>query len=151
VSEERIRRLADLEEIRGLQARYCRFVDSGYESAGDDPRAFALLFDADGVWATGGIPTVGRDAIRERAASSSSGRFRFHLSANPIVDLDGDRATGRWHALVALVRGEGDGEAAWLAGRYANRFVRTEAGWRFSVVRFELAFHARYDTGWSPQ
>ncbi|MES1247388.1 MAG: nuclear transport factor 2 family protein [Actinomycetota bacterium] len=138
--------LADLEEIRVLEARYCRLVDSGYESAGDDPDAFAALFAEDGVWAAAGEPIVGRAAIRERAESGR--RFRFHLTANPIIDLDGDRATGRWHALVALTGR--DGEAAWLAGRYVNEFVRTGEGWRFAAVRFSGAFHAPYATGWAP-
>ncbi|HEY4413582.1 MAG TPA: nuclear transport factor 2 family protein [Gaiellaceae bacterium] len=143
----RAQRLADLNEIRELKSRYCRFVDGGYPSARDDSAAFADLFAPDGVWETGGEPTVGRDAIRERAASSR--RFRFHLAANPIVDVDGDRAQGLWHVLVA-VTGSG-GAAAWLAGRYADELVRTADGWRFAAVRFEAAFHAPYDVGWSPQ
>ena len=140
-------RLADLEAVRGLKARYCRLVDSGYPSAGDDADAFARLFAEDGTWAVSGEPAVGRDAIRGRAASP--GRFRFHLAANPIVALDGDRASGQWHVLVAVTGS--DGKAAWLAGRYADDFVRTAAGWRFARVRFETAFHAPYDAGWSRQ
>jgi ketosteroid isomerase-like protein len=138
-------RLADLAAIEALQARYCRFVDSGYAVAGDDPDAFAALFAEDGVWAAAGEPVVGRAAIRERAVAGR--RFRFHLAANPIVDLDGDRATGRWHVLVALTGR--DGEAQWLAGRYVNELVRTPEGWRFAAVRFVRAFHAPYDSGWA--
>ncbi len=141
------RRLADLSEIRELKSRYCRLVDGGYSSAGDDSAAFADLFAPDGVWETGGEPTVGRAAIRERAESSR--RFRFHLVANPIVDVAGDVAQGRWHVLVAVTGS--DGGAAWLAGRYADEFVRTADGWRFAAVSFEAAFHAPYDVGWSPQ
>jgi uncharacterized protein (TIGR02246 family) len=138
-------RLADLVAIETLQARYCRFVDSGYASAADDPDAFAALFADDGVWAAAGEPVVGRAAIREHAAAGR--RFRFHLVANPIVDLDGDHATGRWHVLVALT--SRDGEAHWLAGRYVNEYVRTRDGWRFAAVRFERAFNAPYGTGWA--
>jgi ketosteroid isomerase-like protein len=145
VSAERLARLADLEAIERLQGRYCRFVDSGYESAVDDPDAFAALFAADGVWAAAGEPVVGRDAIRDRAEAGR--RFRFHLAANAIVDLDGDRAFGRWHVLVALTGR--DGEAGWLAGRYVNEFVRTADGWRFAAVRFERGFHAPYGAGWA--
>jgi len=42
-----------------------------------------------------------------------------------------------------------DGEAAWLAGRYVNEFVRTEDGWRFAAVGFDRAFHAPYTSGWA--
>lgn len=139
-----VQRLTDLEAIHTLQARYCRYVDSGYASAGDDPDAFAALFAEDGLWAVGG-PIAGREAIRAHAEAGR--RFRFHLAANPIVDLDGDRATGRWHVLVALT--SHDREAQWLAGRYVNEFVRTDDGWRFAVVRFERAFHAPYLAGWA--
>jgi hypothetical protein len=146
VSAARSRRLDDLEEIRALQASYCRFVDSAYDGAGDDPDTFAALFAEEGVWAAGPEPVVGRTAIRERAAAST--RFRFHLATNAIVDVDGDRARGWWHVLVAVTGGDG---AAWLAGRYENEFARTAEGWRFASVRFHRALHASYDRGWSPQ
>jgi ketosteroid isomerase-like protein len=146
VSDLRRLRLDDLEEIRTLQASYCRLVDSGYESAPEDADAFAALFSEDGVWAAGPEPVVGREAIRQRA--SSSRRFRFHVVANPVVHVEGDRATGWWHVLVAVTGAEG---AAWLAGRYEDEFVRTADGWRFVSVRFHRALHAPYYTGWAPQ
>jgi len=144
---DRVRVLTDLGEIRDLKARYCRLVDSGYSTAGDDANAFADLFASDGVWEAAGERIVGRNAIRERAARSR--RFRFHLASNPIVDVDGDSATGRWHALVAITGS--DGLAAWLAGTYDDTFVRTSDGWRFEHVRFSVAFNAPYDEGWGGQ
>ncbi|MCW2976591.1 MAG: hypothetical protein JWM06_1872 [Actinomycetia bacterium] len=140
----RLRRLADLEEIRTLKALYCRWIDTGYESAGDDATRFAELFAVDGVWAVSAEPVSGREAIRARA--SSSRRFRLHLVANPIIELDGDRATGVWHALVPSTAS--DGQAVWLAGTYDDSFVRTDDGWRFARVTFHAAFRTPYEDGW---
>jgi len=141
---DRLRRLADLEEIRTLKSLYCRWVDSGYDSAGDDPERFAALFAEDAVWEVSSEPARGRDAIRARAASST--RFKLHLAANPIIELDGDRATGAWHVLVPSTAS--DGGAVWLAGTYDDAFVRTDNGWRFARVTFHAAFRALYDEGW---
>ena len=141
----RLRRLGDLEEIRALKARYCRWVDSGYESAGDDAEAFADLFVDDGVWVVAAEPTVGKEAIRARAASSR--RFKLHLVANAIIDVDGDRASGAWHVLVPSTAA--DGRAVWLAGTYEDSFVRTDTGWRFARVVFHAAFRTPYDEGWA--
>ena len=143
--DARLRRLADLEEIRGLKALYCRWIDSGYESAGDDADAFAELFADDGVWHVGADRIVGRAAIRERAAAGS-GRFRLHLVANAVIELGVDSATGTWHALVPSTAA--DGRAVWLAGTYDDAFVRTDMGWRFGTIRFHPAFRTPYDEGW---
>ncbi len=141
---DRVRRLADLEEIRTLKSSYCRWVDTGYDAAGDDPARFAELFAEDGVWAVSAEPARGREEIRQRAAASR--RFKLHLAANPIIELDGDRATGAWHVLVPSTAA--DGSAVWLAGTYDDDFVRTNEGWRFARVAFHVAFRAPYDEGW---
>jgi hypothetical protein len=143
--EARLRRLTDLQEIHALKALYCRWVDSGYDAAGDDPAAFAALFTEDGVWAAGAEPAIGREAIAARAAASR--RFRLHLAANAIVDVAGGRASGTWHALVPTVTAEG--RAVWLAGTYEDTFVRTDAGWKFERVVFHTAFRTPYDEGWA--
>jgi hypothetical protein len=141
---DRVRRLADLDEIRTLKSLYCRWVDSGYEAAGDDPARLADLFTEDGVWEVSAEPARGREEIRERAAASR--RFKLHLAANPIIELSGDRATGAWHVLVPSTAS--DGGAVWLAGTYDDDFVRTDEGWRFARVTFHAAFRAPYDEGW---
>ena len=141
----RLQRLADLDEIRTLKALYCRWVDSGYESAGDDAGAFANLFADNGVWAVGPEPVVGREAIRARAASLR--RFKLHLVANGVIDVDGDRASAAWHGFVPMTTAEG--RAVWLAGTYEDTLVRTAGGWRFTSVVFNAAFRTPYDEGWA--
>jgi uncharacterized protein (TIGR02246 family) len=141
---ERLRRLSDLDEIRTLKSLYCRWIDSGYDAAGDDPARFAELFAEDGVWEVSSEPARGREAIRARAVASR--RFKLHLAANPIIELYGDRATGSWHVLVPSTAT--DGSAVWLAGTYDDAFVRTDDGWRFARVTFHAALRASYDEGW---
>jgi len=142
--DDRLRRLADLEEIRTLKSLYCRWVDSGYDAAGEDPDHFAALFTEDGVWEVSSEPARGHDEIRTRAAAST--RFKLHLAANAIIELDGDRASGTWHVLVPSTAS--DGGAVWRAGTYDDDFVRTPDGWRFAHVTFHPAFRAPYEVGW---
>jgi hypothetical protein len=141
----RIRRLEDLEEIRRLQALYCRYSDRGFANAGTDPEALAQLFVADGVWEVEGGDVRGRAAIAARLRRF--GPFGFHLTVNGDVVVDGDEAHARWHALVPAT--SLDDRAVWTAGVYDTELARTADGWRFVRVSFSAAFRAPYDEGWA--
>lgn len=141
----RIRALEDLEEIRRLQALYCRASDRGFANAGADPEALADLFTADGVWEVEGGAVRGRAAIAARLREF--GPFGFHLAVNGDVVVDGDAAHARWHALVPATAL--DDRAVWTAGIYDTELVRTHEGWRFARVSFSAAFRTPYDEGWA--
>jgi hypothetical protein len=56
----------------------------------------------------------------------------FHLVANFVVTIDGDRATGTTYCLASHLRDDGRGpHVVWMPVRYNDRFRRTEDGWRF--------------------
>ena len=144
--EERIARLEAIEEIRELKAWYCAHCDDGYR-----PDALAELFTKDGVIDAGPFGRhEGREAIRRYFAEiSNSIVFAAHLVTNPIIAVEGPRATGRWRLLVpaTMVR-EGRKEAVWILGDYRDEYVREDGRWRFSNVALEINFIAPHDTGW---
>ena len=128
--EARLRRLEDLEEIRGLVMAYRRHLDSG------DLRAFSELFSEHGVWVGntghGRGPQGIRTMLEQGLAPNppAPGPTRFHLVSDPVIDLDGDRATGGM--LWALVsRGEAETPTLTLVGHYVDRYVREAGRWRF--------------------
>ena len=41
------------------------------------------------------------------------------------------------------------GEAIWVGGRYECDCVRTESGWKFSLMYFLTAFQTPYDEGFA--
>jgi limonene-1,2-epoxide hydrolase len=143
----RLQRIEDIETIKQLKARYCAFCDDNY-----NPQGIASLFTDDGVWDGGDLGKAeGHAAIIkffERAPSAFS--FAIHHVMNPTVEVDGDRATGRWYLLQPLIRARRDGEAAmWLAGRYEDEYVRIGREWKFKRLKFITHFLASYEEGWA--
>jgi uncharacterized protein (TIGR02246 family) len=137
---ERLRRLEDLEEIRQLFIDYGRHLDAG------DVEAYATLFADDGEILLGPIGRAkGREAIvalmtkvRDRAKGPS-----FHLVTNPVVHLDGDRATSE--VLWTVIRPDADGklEVAML-GRHYDDLVRERGRWRFLKRRGRIDVPSTY-------
>jgi len=143
----RLQRLEDIESVKQLKARYCAFCDDNY-----NPQGIASLFTDDGVWDGGDLGTAeGHAAIIkffERAPSAFS--FAIHNVMNPIIEIDGDRASGRWYLLQPLIRKSRNGEdAMWLAGRYEDEYVRIGGEWKFKRLKFITHFIASYEEGWA--
>ena len=122
----------DLQEISNLKARYADAVDGGWgDERPHDPDAVIALFVRDGIWDGGAFGGgEGHDGIREYMATGAALMpFVLHHMSAPRIEVDGDRARGRWHAILATI--EGDTSKLWV-GIYDDRFVRTPDGWRFS-------------------
>lgn len=138
--EARIRRLEDIEEINRLKVLYCYYADS------KDSTKWCEVFTEDGVFETDfGPATVGKDAIRQH----THGSFAIHFAMNPLIEIDGDKATGRWLLLMPCTFDLDTGKRpVWAGLRYENDLVRTAQGWRFSRVRLFSLMWTPYDTGW---
>lgn len=143
--EARVRRLEDIEALKQLKARYAAYCDADY-----DADRLAPLFTADAVWDGGAMGRYeGREAIRAFFASASRAvPFAIHHVSNPILEIDGDRATGRWYLWQPCTFAQGD-QALWMAGRYDDVYRRESDGWRFAHVTVELRMLSPYEAGWA--
>ncbi len=147
--ERRLRRLEDIEEISKLKARYCNYVDGGWDRPTHDYDGVASIFTEDGVWEA--VPTIRaetREGIRDYFKRAQNIPLAFHRITNPIIEIDGDTATGNWHVLVALT--QPNGKAVWIGGVYNDDFVRTSEGWKFRKLSFTFAINVPYEKGWGP-
>jgi hypothetical protein len=129
--EARLRRLEDAEEIRRLIQDYRRHLDD------HDLVAYGLLFAADGEWLGGtgyGKSPAGITAmLTERLpARAEGGQSSWHLLTDPVIMVDGDRATGllTW---AWVGRGDGDVPVMRLLGHYEDTYVREDGRWRFQT------------------
>lgn len=140
---ERLRHLEDIEAINRLKTLYCFHCDDGF-----DADAIAKLFAQDGVWDGGSLRGVqsGRDAIRAYFAQNHARiPFSVHLLANRLIEVDADRARGRWRMLMPYNTIEDTPHGArWQVSAYDDDFVRVGGRWLFQTVRVKLA---RLDAG----
>jgi 3-phenylpropionate/cinnamic acid dioxygenase small subunit len=132
VSENTVQRVADELEIRNLVARLAQLADDG------DLDDYIQLFTHDAVWDGGTILGTKQGhaellaAARERRASGAAGpgTNSRHVITTSVVDVAGDRATGR-AVFHYYVKTDGAPELA-LMGVYDDEFVRTDRGWRLA-------------------
>lgn len=134
----RLQRLEDMEAVDRLKTMYCFHCDDGF-----DPDAIAALFCEDGVWDGGTLrgSQVGRVAIRAYFAQNKSRiPFSAHLLSNKLIDVDGDRARGRWRMLMPYNNAENPPHGArWQVSAYDDDFVRLDRRWYFKTLRLKLA------------
>ena len=146
--ERRLRVLEDIEEIRQLKARYCAACDDSH-----NPDKLGELFADNAVWeATGVGRAEGREAIKALLGGiGSSGTIRNsgHHALNPIIEVDGDRATGHWRLIMLYTAYRRDRSLEYrrIVGWYRERYARIDGRWQFEHLYCEVEEHAPYVIG----
>ena len=144
--EARLQLQEDITEIIGLKARYCRAADCGWDRAKPDAAGIADLFVTDGVWDAGPAFAAlnGQREIRDYFESKEH-PFGLHTVSNPIIRVDGDRATGQWQLLCpSIIENE---QSLLIGGIYDDEFVRSANGWRFKTIRVTIVFTRGVEPG----
>jgi hypothetical protein len=142
----KVQMLEDIEAIKLLKHQYCAYCDDSY-----NPDGIAGLFVENGVWDGGDFGRCdGRDEIRKffkKAPKVLS--LAAHQVMNPMIKVDGDRATGEWKLFQpCTVEGKSGPRAMWLAANYHDEYLRTSSGWKFQSLKVEALFFAPHDEGW---
>ena len=65
---------------------------------------------------------------------------------NPIIEVDGDTAKGKWYFLGALTAAEGN-QALWSSLRYDEEYVRVNGEWKFKSLKVNTFFSTPFDQG----
>lgn len=139
--ETRIKRLEDLEEIKQLMSLYCYHADNR------DGANWSEVFTEDGVFETDIYGTYeGRRTIRALEHRS----FAIHYNSNPIIDIDGDRAIGKWLLLMPCSFDDkaGGKRAVWASAKYENELARIDGKWLFKRVKLISLMWTPFDQGW---
>ncbi len=145
-TEQRLDRLESIEAIKHLKAEYCSYCDQGYP-----PDKLGPLFTEDAVWNGGRFGRhEGRKAIESFFAGASKDIvFAAHLALNPMIEVAGDSASGKWRLLMpSTFSTESGHEDQWLLGDYHERYVRQEGRWLFSNIDLHVNFVAPHAEGW---
>lgn len=124
--------LLDRIELEELRYDYCRHLDS------ESWDQWLALFTDDVVYDATGVPGLdvyeGKDALEEFVEDfiSSASRYSTHHAFHPVIDIDGDEATGRWVLDEVSVRP--DGTVVWMQGVYRDEYRRVDGEWKFAKV-----------------
>ncbi|MGI9431346.1 MAG: nuclear transport factor 2 family protein [Myxococcota bacterium] len=125
-------------EIRALVARYADAVNTRDEVAWGDTWA------AHGVWELMGHAFEGRDAVVSTwRGAMATFEFVFQQVHSGFVELDGDRAIGRW-AMTEIGRTSA-GDPMLMLARYEDDYVRAAEGWRFARRSLEVVYRGAPD------
>lgn len=134
-----LHRLAAIEDIKQLKARYCRFVDQKQWQ-----RLAALFAPGTRFDGFGSAPT-GADAAKfiEGISKRLTGVVSIHHFHTPEITLTGpDTARGLWQMMDYLhfppesrprEAPDSPGFTAW--GYYEEEYVRHDGAWKFSFLR----------------
>ena len=131
--EDRTTLAADRDAIRDLLTRYTYNGDRGRVTE------LAACFAKDGVLEYFGDRHIGPAAIVARLTSGERDprrTFVRHHLANPLIEVDGDRATARSYFAVTSNAGPDH------SGTYDDKLVRTTQGWRFAHRRVRIDWQA---------
>lgn len=112
--EQRLRRLEDIEAIRGLTARHADAINKGWN---------------------GKTLALGADAIAaELPEATGMVEFSMHAFLNPIITVDGDTSTGHWLMWIASLIADSP-RAIYMSADMT--YTRTDQGWRIHTVRVD--------------
>ena len=143
--EQRLTRIEDLEAIKQLKATYCDICDDDH-----NPERITTIFAEDGIWEGAGFGKVqGHAAIRELFKKFQTLiSFSQHQVMNPIIKIDGDRATGIWYFFGPFTFYK-DNQAKWLAARYEDDYVKVNGEWKIQHLRARGRMHTNYEESWA--
>ena len=145
--EQRLTRMEDMEAIKQLKAEYCDICDDDH-----NPDRITTIFAEDGIWEGAGFGKAqGHAAIRELFKKFQTLiSFSQHQVLNPVIKIDGDRATGIWYFFGPFTFYKNN-QAKWLAARYQDDYVKLNGEWKIQHLRAQVRMSTDYETSWAKQ
>ena len=136
--------IEDVEAIKRLKYRYFRHLDLKQW----DELATTLTADATCAYDEGKYTYEGRDAILGflRESLGDPKIVTMHHGHHPEIDVDGDRATGRWY-LEDVVIFEEHGSALHGAAFYEDEYRKTGGEWRIAKTGYARTFEEFVERG----
>ena len=137
--EQRVQKLEDVEAIKKLQAIYGHHVDRGWNDKVMYYKEVTALFTEDATWESPavGVSVKGREEISEMFKDMDAGYdFLMHSFSNPIIDIDGDTAKGKW---LLFLGSNFEDKITLTYASYDNDYVRTSQGWLIKAIRLNVA------------
>jgi len=142
--ETRIKVLEDIEAIKKLKAKYCYAVDS------QEVTGLMALFTEDasvdyGPWGNYDNKEKMTEFFKNIPAEMP---MVMHMVHSPIIELNGDTATGFWYFEVPVILAKGN-KAAWVTGAYEEIYAKEGTEWKIKKMVCKFNYFTPYDEGWA--
>ncbi len=148
----RVQVLEDIEAIKKLKATYCYLCDAGLaDERVCDELLSHFCDDASVDFGMGSTSQYeGKAALKTFFGTvvPAAVSFCMHMVHNPIIDVQGDRATGKWY-YEAPTTDAATNSAQWMTGIYEEEYVRENGVWKFASIRTRWKYISPYDQGWA--
>ena len=150
--EARVKVLEDIEEIRKLKATYCYLCDAGLGDEGIRDKLISHFTEDARVDFGLGVASMfeGKDGLETFFGQvvPAAVSFCMHMVHDPIIEVRGDRATGKWY-YEAPTTDASTNRAQWMAGTYEEEYVRESGKWKFAYIKTTWKYISPYDEGWA--
>jgi hypothetical protein len=152
--EKKVTVLEDIEAIKKLKSLYCYLADAGIN--GDESKMDELMtYFTDDAWIDFGTvesPDVhkGKEAVTKFYKKNVCDALSYsaHMVANPAIDVDRNKAKGRWYVFVPCTVRQTN-TAIWLFGKYEEGYVKINGQWKWSSMIFRSEFSSPFaGEGW---
>lgn len=122
----------DYQKIKELRSQYSYTIDHGAATGEWDD--FISLYTEDAVVDYPQTTMRGHDEIEAFAHEIEEFyEFSMHTAQMPVLNLNGDEATGTWYMLVMYTAT--DGSEGYVVGRYEDEYRRVDGDWKFSRIK----------------
>jgi ketosteroid isomerase-like protein len=135
--EKRMRAFEDIEEIKKLHRQYAYWLNAHQWDEMIDCFTEDALAD---IGQHG--PHKGRKEITElfkvKIAKVNENWNSGHFVTEPIISVEGDRATGSWILYIFVFHGNKPNEPAytWFQGRHDCEYVKINGKWKYKYIKF---------------
>lgn len=143
--EARIEKLEAIEAIRQLKARYCEICDDSH-----NPKEIVTIFTEDGIWEGEGIGRAkGHKEISKLFSDfQKTISFSQHMVQNPIIDVSGKIAVGRWY-FFGMFKFYQNETRRWQAARYQETYESIAGVWKIKHLKIAPpTMSVKYEQGW---
>ena len=146
--QKKVTALEDMEEIKALHREYVFWLNSQQW----DEMIDCFAEDASADIGVHGLRR-GREEITKlfkvTMANQLSGWNGGHFVTQPVISVNGDKATGHWflHIFIFLTQTPEGPSYKWVQGRYDCEYVKVNGKWKFSLLKFRQPWPEKLNLG----
>lgn len=126
----RVQKLDDLEEIRNVTTRYMQAMHDARWQDAVDCFSDTASYDHGVLGSLDNKNDIRSFYLEFMHQYEQAGGWAFDMLSNPIIQVNGDSAEGRWF-LLTLLTDPDTKEAAWGIATLEYEYIRERGAWKF--------------------